>query len=427
MTGSSDAVTGPDGPLLETLIERITLWPYGMPVRQMEQVRAMGGAAIPALAAAVARWQDDEERELLWLIVLLGETRHPDAVPPLVAQLGRPDWVVLIQAAAEGLAKIGAPAVAALVEVTGTGDRIERLYAYAGLGWIADDRAYAALVGALARDHELGDVIATALADQGRPEAVPLLYEAYRRCEPWQRVEFEDAMRDLHRGRAWERLWTRDWRLRYRPDPAFEDIFAPEWIAVAALLRTSPEEFPERPVLVPRPIEEILADPPEGEEPPETCEECGAPIEHPTGISACPESAVSAAVYQLRLLEAAREDGIEDLFELLDELEADEAEQRDRGEPRTPRARERWQDEMSELEMSRETCRWLVEQGAEQVGPARALLLARLPELADRYGDPQGLLRPARLPRRRAETVGRNDPCPCGSGRKYKRCCLGKE
>jgi uncharacterized protein len=26
---------------------------------------------------------------------------------------------------------------------------------------------------------------------------------------------------------------------------------------------------------------------------------------------------------------------------------------------------------------------------------------------------------------REARTVGRNDPCPCGSGRKYKRCCLG--
>jgi len=24
-------------------------------------------------------------------------------------------------------------------------------------------------------------------------------------------------------------------------------------------------------------------------------------------------------------------------------------------------------------------------------------------------------------------TPGRNDPCPCGSGKKYKRCCLGKE
>jgi methionyl aminopeptidase len=23
--------------------------------------------------------------------------------------------------------------------------------------------------------------------------------------------------------------------------------------------------------------------------------------------------------------------------------------------------------------------------------------------------------------------IGRNDPCPCGSGRKYKRCCIGKE
>jgi hypothetical protein len=23
--------------------------------------------------------------------------------------------------------------------------------------------------------------------------------------------------------------------------------------------------------------------------------------------------------------------------------------------------------------------------------------------------------------------VGRNEPCPCGSGRKYKHCCLGKD
>ncbi len=24
-----------------------------------------------------------------------------------------------------------------------------------------------------------------------------------------------------------------------------------------------------------------------------------------------------------------------------------------------------------------------------------------------------------------APKVGRNDPCPCGSGKKYKKCCLG--
>lgn len=26
---------------------------------------------------------------------------------------------------------------------------------------------------------------------------------------------------------------------------------------------------------------------------------------------------------------------------------------------------------------------------------------------------------------RRGPKVGRNDPCPCGSGQKYKKCCMG--
>jgi len=25
------------------------------------------------------------------------------------------------------------------------------------------------------------------------------------------------------------------------------------------------------------------------------------------------------------------------------------------------------------------------------------------------------------------EKIGRNDPCPCGSGKKYKNCCMGKD
>ena len=25
------------------------------------------------------------------------------------------------------------------------------------------------------------------------------------------------------------------------------------------------------------------------------------------------------------------------------------------------------------------------------------------------------------------ERVGRNDPCPCGSGKKFKKCCMGKK
>ena len=31
-----------------------------------------------------------------------------------------------------------------------------------------------------------------------------------------------------------------------------------------------------------------------------------------------------------------------------------------------------------------------------------------------------------RVPATRSEKVGRNDPCPCGSGKKYKKCCLNK-
>jgi hypothetical protein len=35
-----------------------------------------------------------------------------------------------------------------------------------------------------------------------------------------------------------------------------------------------------------------------------------------------------------------------------------------------------------------------------------------------------GKPRPFRAPGAR---IGRNDPCPCGSGRKYKKCCMGRE
>ncbi|MBU1616180.1 MAG: preprotein translocase subunit SecA [Candidatus Margulisbacteria bacterium] len=38
------------------------------------------------------------------------------------------------------------------------------------------------------------------------------------------------------------------------------------------------------------------------------------------------------------------------------------------------------------------------------------------------YGAPEKREKPATV--RVAEKVGRNDPCPCGSGKKYKRCCM---
>ena len=37
------------------------------------------------------------------------------------------------------------------------------------------------------------------------------------------------------------------------------------------------------------------------------------------------------------------------------------------------------------------------------------------------YGEAHKVSRPA--PQTKALKVGRNDPCPCGSGKKYKKCC----
>ena len=34
---------------------------------------------------------------------------------------------------------------------------------------------------------------------------------------------------------------------------------------------------------------------------------------------------------------------------------------------------------------------------------------------------------PFRIRPERQEKIGRNDPCPCGSGKKYKKCCMGKD
>ncbi len=409
------------GRSLDDLLDEITSWPVGMPVRAMERVLAMGEAAVPDVAEALVRWRDDEARDLLWPVVLLGQSRAPAAVEPLVRQLRRTDLDLLTQAACEGLAVVGAPAVPALCEVVRTGDALQRLYGYAALGWIPDERAYAALVEALRRDRELADVLAMALADQGRRDAIPLLYEAYRTCEPWQRLEFEDAIRDLHWGRRQAPPSSQDWRFRYRRLPALGYWIRPAWIVVAALAHQSEEARRLREEKPGRALEEIVAEPPPDEGRVKTCETCGAAVEYPTGIPVCPETALGVVLYQIATLEAAREEGVEDLFDLLDDLDDDERDHLERN-PATSDLQRR-EDELTEIALARQTCRWLVEQGVETMGPAIALLLAKTAWVADRYGDPDGLLRRAGPGPVRRKKVGRNDPCPCGSGRKYKRCC----
>ena len=43
-------------------------------------------------------------------------------------------------------------------------------------------------------------------------------------------------------------------------------------------------------------------------------------------------------------------------------------------------------------------------------------------------GDVRDVGHPPPIPpiRREGPKIGRNDPCPCGSGKKYKKCCMDK-
>ena len=407
------------------LIEAITTQPFGMPVRAMERLLAYGETAVPELCDAFDRWQDDEARDLLWLIVLLGELRHPSAIDALIRQMQQTEFDFLAVAAAEALAKIGKAALPALMQNAKSADPEIRLYSYVTVGWIDDDRSYTMLTEALSRDSELADIIANALADLGRAEALPQLCEAYKNSHPWQRLEFEEAINSLHWRRRPPTLLSDNWRLRYRPTPNWR-YFNPGWPVIAVTLLRHPDQREQVTQAPLRSLEEITREPPKNNNAPDICENCGSQIELPTGLPVCPEIALGAALRQTQLLEKYREDGFDDLFDILDEINEQLDEAHEEPKAKSNARRERRLQRLDELALEQRTCHWLIEQGMENVGRAKAFLLSKAAWLADRDGDPNGLIQPASNPAVRTIKIGRNDPCACGSGRKYKRCCMAK-
>ena len=49
------------------------------------------------------------------------------------------------------------------------------------------------------------------------------------------------------------------------------------------------------------------------------------------------------------------------------------------------------------------------------------------PDKPEDISDVERLLSPLKPMRTSEPQVGRNDPCPCGSGLKFKKCCLKKQ
>ena len=73
------------------------------------------------------------------------------------------------------------------------------------------------------------------------------------------------------------------------------------------------------------------------------------------------------------------------------------------------------------IEMVKALCSVSIEQNkrtADEDTPAKKTQKAQLsPQQAQPTSRPNDLQQP-----RRANKIGRNDPCPCGSGKKYKHC-----
>src|SRR5439155_17394500 len=105
----------------------------------------------------------------------------------------------LAEAATEALGRIGRAALPAVLAGTG-GTHEERLHAWAALGLMRGERPYRALGRGLEGDPHLVDVIAGALARQGRREAIDALHARTASTPSGSRRAIEAAIFALVRG-----------------------------------------------------------------------------------------------------------------------------------------------------------------------------------------------------------------------------------
>lgn len=415
-----------DDLLLDQALDELVWEDRVLPVRAMETVLAHGDRVG---ARVLSRFEEelarrDADGNPLWLGVVLGLLGRVEAVPALAAALRQAERedLALGMVASEALARIGAEAIPALRRFISESHGRERAWGYAALGAMSGDEAYQLLLDALESGEVGTDVVASALADQSRSDAIPLLYQALLRAGPAQRPEIEDAILALYRGERPLGRVGEDWRLRYRRDPKLAHMGL-SWCAVEVLAgeakgrRTLPAEpVPSLDALLARAVEPTA--------PSELCPDCGGAYFESTGISVCPCAAAEATLLQAEYLEVlAAEEGVDDVFDALNIVDLDLEELFERPAPRGRKARESQEDEIERLMLVRGGLVWLLETGVEDVRRGIHALQKAARRAARLHGTEDALPESGPALRASAPCAGRNDPCPCGSGRKYKRCC----
>jgi hypothetical protein len=305
------------------LVERLRSDAPAMPRREMEELLRRGDETVRALVSflcerAAGRLNGDP----LWAIIVLGELRRPESVDAIGRFLGW-DETSLATAASEALGKIGIPALPLLAPAAEHGERNERIHAYGALAMIHTDDAYLFLLQALFRDRELSDVVARALAEHGRREAIEPLHLSSVRSPAWMRREIESAIVHLVHGTPTADPVERDWRVRYRRLPGLGWEFPPSWVSVAALAYRHREESGDAPAgdRRARSLTAILGD---ARLRPETqpCVRCGGAVWRPTGLPLCRHTAASVLSLQSELIDGWLGDGICDVWAALDACDA---------------------------------------------------------------------------------------------------------
>lgn len=403
-----------------------------VPTREIEEFRSRGDIALAGVRMALRERIDEGEPDTssAWYVLLLGLEGGPRDVGLLcdVLAASAPDDIMLRGMIADSLARIGAAALPDVTLRLQDAPEDQRLWLYASLGWIPDADARTLLRKALRSDAPLRDVTGTALGIHGSLE-MPAeerdwireeLAGAIETAEDWQRPDVRDALREFEAGTPAETPQAEDWRLRYRMIPRFGQPL-PNWAGIAAITRDDPELRASRArASADHDGDEDLS---ELDEP--RCECCDEPMWESAGVLVCAMTAVSIPVLLSRWLGDARDElEGDDLFDVLDDVEAN-LYVAYRAKPRRSRQRAH-EDRIAQDELLRQMTMWMIRDGTESISEARASLLAEALRNADLYGDPDGVLQ--RTSRgepgaRRGASAGRNDPCPCGSGRKYKKCC----
>lgn len=417
----------------------------GHPIEAIERLVAAGARALPRVHEALAAPEDDSGRDLVSLTVILGEARSPASLPALAALLRKPACgEILMDAASEALGKFGAPAIPILLELLAERDARTRFWALGALRRMRSPLAVPHLRSSLKTMPDICGVAAAGLAALGDKDSIPDLYALYEKF-PSTNIWLPD-LRDSIACLAGQLSFPvdsprdGDWRTRWRRRPGWGWSPEPSALMISYVIwdsyvsgRWKERRLPKDSLLKITTTPDLDRHEPENE----VCPRCGDKILSVAAVPVCPELAYGSTVYQENLLLQCRKDGITTITAALDDLDQ-ELLYGDREWDDLPAGRrDRWL-------LAQRTYEFLLLEGRREVNGGIALLREIRSTLGARWGLPQeelvnddllameqfvesGLGLPKNPAERRAMKTGRNEPCPCGSGKKFKKCCAERE